>query len=172
MTYLKMKNRLRISLTKKESEKLFGRLDGLDKNDPYTTFALKALLKKAVKEQEFSVCGSVWVEVLRNRVGGYDVFFSKNKPVVNYTSVAVLEFENLENLISATKAINFCGPSRLYKYFGCYRLVFCYNEESKVLPMALEFADRFLTDVTDTAKTMEHGTVLIKENVFEVLRKT
>ncbi|MBQ5910549.1 MAG: adaptor protein MecA [Clostridia bacterium] len=171
MTYLKLKNRLRISLTRLETENIFGSAHSLNKNDPKVTCALKSLLKKAVTEREFAPTGSVWVEVLKNAMGGYDIFFSKSEPVaaLNYTSVLVLEFSDLENAIKAAKAINFCGPSRLYKYFECYRLVVCYVSEKREMPPALEFADKVYKNLTETAKTMEHGTVLIKENAFEIL---
>ena len=173
MTYLKLKNRLRISLTKLETERIFGNLGYIDKNDPHITYALKALLKKAVKEQGFPATDSVWVEVLKNTSGGYDVFFSKSKPLAsnNYTSIAVLEFERLEDAIRYTKAIDAMTPSRLYKYFKAYRFVVCFKNEKNDVPKALEFADRVYTNFTETAKTLEHGTVLIKENAFEILSK-
>lgn len=171
MTYLKLKNRLRISLTRLETENIFGSAHSLNKNDPKVTCALKALLKKAINEREFSPTESVWVEVLKNTMGGYDIFFSKSEPTsaLSYTSVAVLEFGDLENAIRAAKAITFCGPSRLYKYCGRYRLVVCCTSEKRGMPPALEFADKVYKSLTETAKTMEHGTVLIKENAFEVL---
>ncbi len=88
-------------------------------------------------------------------------------------SLIVLEFNNLEDVIAASKAFyEYCGtkrPSRLYKYEGKYRLIVYFASAKRDIPIALEFAERIFVSFTETAKTFEHGKAMIRENALESL---
>lgn len=177
MTYLKLKNnRLRISLTKNETEQIFGSSEKLDKDDPKTSLALKALFRRAMSDNNFEVdASSIFIEVAKNLSGGYDIYFSKSKYVSLQvkTSLLVLEFSSCEKAICASKAIlsskHDIADSRFYKYFDKYRMIILTKSSDYDLSLALEYADNIFTTRTDTAKTIEHGSLIIKENAAEVL---
>lgn len=177
MTYLKLKNnRLRISLTKDETEKIFGSAEGINKNDPKTNLALKMLFKKAVSDNSFYAdCISIWIEVVKNLSGGYDIYFTKGKYISEgcEPTLTVLEFRDCEDAIKASKAIknSKCevADSRLYKFYDRYRAMLLTKGETCCLPFALEFADKIYTSRTEAAKTTEYGTLIIQEKAIEKL---
>ncbi|MBO5852429.1 MAG: adaptor protein MecA [Clostridia bacterium] len=176
MTYLKLKNnRLRISLTKDETEKIFGNADAIDKNDPKTNLALRLLFKKAVCDNSFIYdYGNVWIEVAKNLSGGYDIYFTKSR----YTSslpdsaLLVLEFSSLEGAITASKVIlaSKCenSDSRLYRLSDKYRMIVV---SKKSLPAIIEFADCVYISKIEVASTLEHGHCIIKDDAIEILAK-
>ena len=179
MTYLKLKNnRIRISLTKHETIKLFGSAEGLDKNDPKTSLTLKMLFKKAASDNNFEVSSdNVWIEVARNLSGGYDIYFTKNlyPCILPKASALTLEFEHIDAAIMASKSaitsksrVDF---SRFYRFFDRYRIVTLSKNGICDIPSVFEFADSMLTSRLDVAKTMEYGKLLIKDNAFEILSK-
>ena len=179
MTYLKLKNnRIRISLTKYETLKLFGSTEGLDKNDPKTSLTLKMLFKKAASDNDLNITSdNVWIEVARNLSGGYDIYFTKNlyPCVLPKVSSLTLEFGDIDTAIMASKLalasksrVDF---SRFYRYFDRYRIVALSKNGMCDIPTVFEFANSILTTRLDVAKTMEYGKLLIKDNAFEVLSK-
>lgn len=179
MTYLKLKNnRIRISLTKHETIKLFGSAEVLDKNDPKTSLTLKMLFKKAASDNNFEVSSdNVWIEVARNLSGGYDIYFTKNlyPCILPKAAALTLEFEHIDAAIMASKSaitsksrVDF---SRFYRFFDRYRIVTLSKNGICDIPSVFEFADSMLTSRLDVAKTMEYGKLLIKDNAFEILSK-
>lgn len=179
MTYLRLKNnRLRISLTKNETEQIFGSSEKLDKDDPKTSLALKALFRRAMSDNNLEAdCNSIFIEVAKNLSGGYDIYFSKSKyfSLQVKTSLLVLEFSSCEKAICASKAIISSkydiADSRFYRFFDKYRMIILTRNSDFNLSLANEFADNILTTQTDTAKTIEHGSLIIKENAAEVLAR-
>ena len=176
MTYLKLKNnRLRISLTKEETEKIFGNADALDKNDPKTSLALKMLLKKAFSDNNLVCdCSNIWIEVAKNLSGGYDIYFTKSKYTSNMTdsTLLVLEFSNCEGAIRTSKAIvaSKCehSDSRFYRLSNKYRMIVV---SKRGIPAAIEFADNVYASKIEVARTLEHGRPIIKDGAIEILSK-
>ena len=179
MTYLKLKNnRIRISLTKYETEQIFGSSDKLDKDDPKTNLALKMLFKRAASDNNLELSAdSVWIEVARNLSGGYDIYFIKSGASAMYPKAPVLifEFSSLNTAIKASRAVAFvkCKThfSRFYNFFGKYRMIVLSKTGACNIPAVFEFADSLLTSRIDVAKTIEYGRLLIKDNAVEVLSK-
>lgn len=177
MTYLKLKNnRIRISLTKYETLKLFGSTESIDKNDPKTSLTLKMLFKKAASDNDLDITSdNVWIEVARNLSGGYDIYFTKNlyPCILPKVSALTLEFDEIDTAIRAAKAaltsksrVDF---SRFYRYFDRYRIVTLSKNGLLDIPTVFEFAAEILTTRLEVAKTMEYGKLLIKDNAFEIL---
>ena len=179
MTYLKLKNnRIRISLTKYETEQIFGNAEKIDKDDPKTSLALKMLFKKAAEDNDIRYSAeNVWIEVARNLSGGYDIYFTKNiySSVLPKTSALIFEFANCDAAIKASKAAisskNKVDFSRFYRFHDRYRLITLSKNGIYDLPSVFEFSDRLLTSRADAAKTIEHGKLLINENAIEVLSR-
>lgn len=179
MTYLKLKNnRLRISLTKHETEQLFGSSDNINKNDPKTSLTLKMLYKKAASDNNLNPdATNVWIEVARNLSGGYDIYFTKDGycSVLPKASALIFEFISCDAVIKASRAaahlshnFSFC---QLYRYFNRYRMVAASKNGISFLPAMFEFAESMQTSRIEMAKTLEYGHLLIKENAIEVLSK-
>ncbi len=176
MTYLKLKNnRLRISLTKSETEQIFGSSENIDKDDPKTSLALKMLFKRAVSDNNLEIdCSSVFIEVAKNLSGGYDIYFSKSKycALQPKATLLILDFSSCENAICASKAIlSFkydIADSRFYKYLDRYRMIILTKGKYADIP-TIEFADNVFTTRIDAAKTAEHGRLIIKEKAVDVL---
>lgn len=176
MTYLKLKNnRLRISLTKNETEQIFGSSDNIDKDDPKTSLALKTLFRRAMSDNNLEAdCSSVWIEVAKNLTGGYDIYFSKSKyyTIQPKSSLSVLEFSSCEKAICASKALLSlnCNPaSRLYKYSDKFRMIIFTKGGGCDMAILPEFADNIYTARVEVAKTAEHGSLIIKEKAIDVL---
>lgn len=174
MTYLRLKNdRLRISLTKYETEQIFGNADGIDKSDPRARIAIKMLLKRAVSAGSFKPnCNSVWIEIVKNLSGGYDIYFIKGRPVGEDSDLLVLEFNTCESAIAAAKLMKASGryyQSSFYNLFGEYRIIVSVKNGIYDLPGIIEFADSIFVSDTAVAQTKEFGKVIIKENAIEIL---
>lgn len=176
MTYLKLKNnRLRISLTKSETEQIFGSSECIDKDDPRTELVLKALFRRAISDNNLEVdSNSVFIEVAKNLTGGYDIYFSKSKccTLQPKATLLVLEFSSLEKAICSSRAILLfkedIADSRFYKYIDRYRMIIL-TKGKAVDIHATEFADCVFSSRTHAAKTAEHGNLIIKENAVDVL---
>lgn len=174
MTYLRLKNdRLRISLTKYETEQIFGNADGIDKRDPRARIAIKMLLKRAVSSGSFKPdCNSVWIEIVKNLSGGYDIYFIKSRLVGEDSDLLVLEFNTCENAITAAKLLKTSGrydQSSFYKVFGGYRIIISAKNGIYDLPGVIEFADGILSSDTAVAQTKEFGKEIIEKNAVEIL---
>lgn len=175
MTYLQLKNdRLRISLTKHESEQIFGNTESLDKNDPRTQIALKMLLKRVIHSGNIALsCNSVWVEVAKNISGGYDIYFIKSRfSTREVSSVLILDFSSCDCAITAAKTVNTlkgrCETS-FYKFDDRYRIIAKTENGILDLPGILEFADSIYCSAEKVAETREHGKEIIALNAIETL---
>ncbi len=174
MTYLRLKNdRLRISLTKYETEQMFGSADGIDKSDPRARIAIKVLLKRAVNAGSFKPdCNNIWIEIVKNLSGGYDIYFIKGKAVIEASEQLVLKFISCDNAIAAAKVLKAFGrynQSSFYRIFGQYRIIISAENGIFDLPGVIEFADGILSSDTAVAQTKEFGKEIIKENAIGVL---
>ena len=178
MTFLRLKNdRLRISLTKEETEKLFGRNDILDPNDPKAKTALKLLFKKAVRDNVLKPerYSGVWVEVVKNLSGGYDVYFTKSGLNISSGSLVnncTLQFLNCADAIKASKILALSSAVRkssFYRFYDKYRMLV--ELENGAFAPAEEFAEKVFTDTFIAEQTLEHGRELIKHNAIEILAK-
>ncbi len=179
MTYLKLKNnRLRISLTKYETEQLFGSSEHLNKNDPKTSLTLKMLYKKAASDNNLNPDSTnVWIEVARNLSGGYDIYFTKDgcSAILPKTSALIFEFISCDAAIKAARAAahlkNNFSLCQFYRFFNRYRMVALSKNGISFLPAVFEFAECMQTSRIEMAKTLEYGRLLIKERAIEVLSK-
>ena len=174
MTYLRLKNdRLRISLTKYETEQIFGSAEGIDKSDPRARIAIKMLFKRAVSAGSFKPnCSSVWIEIAKNLSGGYDIYFIKGKAVYGGAETLVLEFKSCEEAIGAArllKAAGRCAKSSFYRIFDGYRIITEAENGIYGLSGAIEFAESVLSSDTDVAQTREFGKEIIKEIAVNIL---
>ena len=175
MTFLRLKNdRIRVSLTRDESEQLFGSKANIDKNDPRTQIALRMLLKRVLKLRAIPFNGnSVWVEITKNISGGYDVYFIKcHSSFEDECPVLTLEFKDIDSAVKAARSVfTLKGEcvSSFYKFYDQYRIIAKTKRGLLDLPGALEFADRIFYSVENAAETFEHGKELIALDAIEAL---
>ena len=177
MTFLRLRNdRLRISLSKNETEQIFGNAESINQNDPRVQTALRALLKKVLRDSNFKPVGySLWVEVVKNLTGGYDIYFTKSQ-VNNEEScipLLMLEFKTCQNAITASKSFVKLSSqyveSKFYRFLDRYHMIIHADKGLYDLPGMIEFTDNILFSSIEIAKTKEYGKEIIKENAIETL---
>ena len=170
-------NIIKLSLDKLEAQKIFGTFYG-DKNKlPKSRIALKLLLKKALKDLEFSAQGDFSAQMTRNLAGGLDIYFRKCFSAAQKSQAenqhCALFFESCAEALKTAKAIKTeLGAPKTSRFFRTeegYCLVFEKVFSSEMHRFAEEFSNCLSHGDVECAKFMEYGKELISANAVSVL---
>lgn len=176
-------DKLKISLTQLDFEKLGISFSDMNYTDEATRSALLTLLENAKREVGFAPRGAkLFVEVHQNDEGGCEIYFtcirrparlSDSKAVI---SPAVFEFEKVNDLIAgASKALERYGhriyKSSLYLLGKKYRLLVYHLDYSDKLSVYFlsEFGTKLGNDEILASYTIEHGREIIADTALDVL---
>lgn len=176
-------DKLKISLTQLDFEKLGISYSAMNYSDEATRHALLTLLEKAKREVGFSPRGAkLFIEVYQNDEGGCEMYFTSiRKPARSSDSKAVIsptvfEFEKVNDLIAgASKTLERYGhriyKSSLYLLGEKYRLLVYHLDYSDKLSVYFlsEFGAKLGSDEILAAYTAEHGREIISDTALNVL---
>ncbi len=168
--------KLKITLGRQETKRLFGSLSTPDRKDQSTKLAIKFLLKCAVQEHYFRPWGKkVAVDIFRNIYGGFDVYFIVEEEEMDSFSY-VLEFPDMASVSGASKIIEGKDlpivSSGLYKTEQGYRLIIITSKEvlSRLFCISEFYSNIYLSSM-ERIKTEEYGSPIFTESAVEVLER-
>lgn len=176
-------DKLKISLTQRDFEKLGISYSSMNYADEATRRALLTLLEKAKHEVGFSPRGAkLFIEACQNDNGGCELYITCIRRPARLSDLkgvlppTLFEFENVNDLITgALKALDRYGH-RIYKsslYFidGKYRLLVYnldYSDKLSVYFLS-EFGTKLGDDEMLAAYTIEHGREIIPDTALDTL---
>lgn len=175
--------KLKVSLTQRDFEKLGISYGTMNYADEATRRALLTLLEKAKREVGFSPKGAkLFIEVYQNDEGGCEMYFTcirkpaKSSDSKTVISPTVFEFEKVNDLIAgALKTLERYGhriyKSSLYLLGEKYRLLVYHLDYSDNLSVYFlsEFGTKLGNDEILAAYTVEHGREIIADTALDVL---